>query len=75
MKIQSMEIKFANLHAMHPESRHQNIKILGGGKALMARPLREELFFCGFPKGNRKKPSGLMAIDFLFLVLIAGNGF
>ena len=26
----------------------------GGGKALVARPLLEELFFCGFPNGARK---------------------
>ena len=26
------------------------IKLEGGGKALVARPLVDELFFCGFPK-------------------------
>ena len=26
----------------------------GRGKALMARPLREELFLCGFPKERHK---------------------
>ena len=26
------------------------IKLWGGGKALMARPLREKLFLCGFSK-------------------------
>ena len=29
------------------------IKLEGGGKALVARPLVEELFFCGFPKQIR----------------------
>ena len=31
------------------------IKLEGGvGRALMAWPLVEELFFCGFPKGGRQ---------------------
>ena len=35
------------------------IKLAGGGKALVAQPLVEELFFCGFPKLRTNSSDGI----------------